>query len=298
MQAHLFTVHNVAASGGSICSQFIAACTNSLLSSEIHPLGEVLPERQADQANLRRFSPGRPLDHVLLDSKHDLSNTLKLKSFGDQLELSIRHAASLGKNLTLREHTHSNFTLGGLQAKNGLLDFLSHQCNGHLMRLVTFKWPPILTVRHPLDNFLSARKKKWHRTYASDGYFETYCKALLEMQNYFAGKWGAVCLRYEDLCIDQSRFFHDLVTRLECPFLQVPMRERVRSVSITGKSGRRSNEISLRPRQLELVEDDLRRQVTSSVAYVELCKLNGYNSDINADGPNIIVDYQSFHCGG
>ena len=98
----LLTVHHVAASGGSIVSQVLAASTNSVLVSEINPLGTV-------KRGLKPFyDPTSLLWHLVYNSK-DLSPALKLKYFFGQLDISIEHVKSLSKNIVLRDHSHTTF---------------------------------------------------------------------------------------------------------------------------------------------------------------------------------------------
>ena len=68
----LLTVHHVAASGGSIVSQVLAASTNSVLVSEINPFGTVYRGLEPF------YDPTSLLWHLVYNSK-DLSPTLKLK---------------------------------------------------------------------------------------------------------------------------------------------------------------------------------------------------------------------------
>ena len=98
----LLTVHHVAASGGSIVSQVLAASTNSVLVSEINPFGTVYRGLEPF------YDPTSLMWHLVYNSK-DLSPTLKLKYFFGQLDISIEHVKSLSKNLLLRDHSHTTF---------------------------------------------------------------------------------------------------------------------------------------------------------------------------------------------
>jgi len=279
---NLFTIHNVAASGGSICSQFIAASSNSLLLSEINPLGSTM--YTAEQASNRKhiFKPGRPLDHALIDSGQDLSPSLKLKFFYSQLEIALLHSQSIGKNIVLREHTHSAYPFCGEIGRIPLLEYLSFVSNSLPFTTIFRQWRPILTIRHPLDSYISASKKGWASNYAPDGLFETYCKELLEMQSYFVNRWNALMLRYEDLCSNKKSFLRQLSTGLDCSFLELPNDSKMASISVTGTSGRpQSERIAERSRQIHLVDEGLRFQVESSKHYELLCSANQYNPKID-----------------
>lgn len=281
---NLFTIHNVAASGGSICSQFVAACSNSLLVSEIAPSGWLLHPHPDNRQYLHGFKPGRPLDHALLNSGKDLSPELKLKYFGYQLEITLLHAHELGKNVLLREHNHSTFPFHDQATRAELLPFLSSWLNSVSLNIPLKQWRPILTVRHPLDSFLSAREKGWHEEYLQNGTntFDSYCLGLLRMQQSFADQHKALVLRYEDLCSDSGSFLSHLSDGLGCSFFTQPTSSDISSVAVTGKSGRQSPHICLRERQIRLIDDNLTAQIETSAVYMQLCALNGYSPEIQA----------------
>lgn len=98
---NLMTVHNVAASEGSICSQFFAAASNSVLASEVYPLSGMLSMADTNNA---AFAPSQLLSHIVRDSTMDLSRRNRLSFFSEQLRIGLAHAKSIKKNLLLREH--------------------------------------------------------------------------------------------------------------------------------------------------------------------------------------------------
>ncbi len=239
-----------------------------------------------EQALSRRhiFKAGRPLDHALIDSDVDLNRDLRLKFFYYQLEISLLHASRLGKNIVLREHTHSAYPFCGKKDKLPLLEYLSAITKATPFSVDYHLWRPILTVRHPVDCFISSIKKGWAVNYAPDLLFDTYCKEILAMQVYYKENWNALILRYEDLCSHADNFFEQLVIGMQCPVLKFPDHTEVSSVSVTGQSGRpQSQQIGYRPRQLDLIDQNLVEQLKNSKNYQALCTRNGYNSCIYAD---------------
>ena len=88
----LLTVHHVAASGGSIVSQVLAAATNSVLISEINPLGSIHGCRGLKP----HYDPTSLLWHLAYNSE-DLSPKLKLRYFFGQLDISIEHFYSIAE---------------------------------------------------------------------------------------------------------------------------------------------------------------------------------------------------------
>jgi hypothetical protein len=137
----------------------------------------------------------------------------------------------------------------------------------------------ILSIRHPLDSFLSSRKKGWHRRLSKTGSLDQYCKSLLKFQNYFSR--FSTKVRYEDLCHNYKEFLHGLAASLRItPY--TASEEEIQMVNITGKSGRQTRDISPRPRNLSEVDTDLHAQAKQSSHYKEACKLYGYNPEIHA----------------
>ena len=280
---NIYTIHNSAASGGSICSQVVAASTNSVLVSEIAPLGwQLHPQAHKRQRLHGGFRPGNPLAHALLSSGKDLSNRLKLKSFAAQLLVSIEHANDQNMNILLREHTHSAWAFGRKNQHIHLLEFLRDDSNWKPQGVALNLARPVLTVRHPLDNYLSAREKGWHSRYSLDHSFDGYCKSLYSLQANLVQNWNAIVLRYEDLCLSCLGFVETLSGLLGAEgVVSAPSIVDINKVSVTGKSGRKTQDISLRPRQADLIDVELSEHVSASEWYTKLCDVNGYNSELD-----------------
>ena len=253
----LLTVHHVAASGGSIVSQVLAASTNSVLVSEINPLGTVYRGLEPF------YDPTSLLWHLVYNSR-DLSTTLKLKYFFGQLEISIEHVKSLSKNLLLRDHSHSTFnflnknqTFNNKKVDSFFLESLKYFYSKKKDKYNFPRIKPFLSIRHPLDSFIASRKKNWLFEYCGDDLnIDNYCKGLLNFQNYMENVEFAKVIRYEDLCMNFESSLNELFLDLNINY-KIPTLSEVNRIKVTGKSGRKSNDIVLRERVLVDVDDCL-----------------------------------------
>ena len=281
----LLTVHHLAASGGSIVSQVLAASTNSVLVSEINPFGTV-------KRGLKPFyDPTSLLWHLVYNSR-DLSPTLKLKYFFGQLDISIEHVKSLSKNILLRDHSHTTFnflnknqTFNNKKVYSLFMESLKYFYSKKDNKFDFPRVKPILSIRHPLDSFIASRKNDWLFEYCGDEInIDNYCKGLLGFQNYMENVEFAKVIRYEDLCLNFDGSLNELFFNLDINY-KIPTLSEVNCIKVTGKSGRKSNNIVLRERLLTDVDDSLKNQIKKSNYYDKYCQINNY--DPNYKNPPI-----------
>ena len=276
----LLTIHHACCTGGSIISQILASATNSILISEINPFQSIRDKRIEPF-----FDPTAILWHLVYNSK-EISHTHKLKYFYCQLDISIEHARGLQKNLLLRDHTHSTFNFSDKD-----IFFMKKKLGSQFLETLRYFYElknkdfdftlikPIISVRHPLDSFIAARKKGWLLPYCGGGEInlENYCKGLLKFQNYMEKEKSAKVIRYEDICINISECLQRTFLDLNIDY-QIPSLDEVNLIKVTGKSGRKTENISLRERLIEDVDNELKKQIEVSKYYKEYCKLNKYNT--------------------
>lgn len=276
----LLTVHHIASSGGSIVSQVLTAATNSVLVSEINPFGSIYGNRGIDPT----YDPTSVLWHLVYNSE-ELSPRLKLRYFCEQLDISIEHVKDISKNLLLRDHSHTSYNFLN---KNWIFNskkvdsiFLESIHYFYSKKNEIFNFPkakPILSIRHPLDSFISSKKKDWLKYYCrNEVNLDNYCNGLLHFQNYMENKESAEVLRYEDLCMGLEDCLNKLFLNLDIEFKN-PSLEEINRIKVTGKSGRISNSINLRERVIYDIDDSLKIQIENSKNYKKYCELNNYNS--------------------
>ena len=277
----LFTIHHAASTGGSIISQAIAASTNSVLISEINPYGEI-----RDYRIKPFYDPTSLLWHLSYNSI-ELNNINKLKYFLYQLEIAFDHVEKLKKNILLRDHTHTTFNFLGekyayfTKDSNSLfLEAINFYYEKFNSKLKPKKNRPILSLRHPLDSFISARNSQWLKAYCGSKIdLNNYCKGLIKLFNYMHLKESAVIVRYEDFCENIEKSLENIFCEIKTKY-KIPTIEEINSIKVTGKSGRISNEIRIPPRNFDLIGTDIIEQINNSKYYFEFCKLNNYNPNL------------------
>lgn len=276
LPVEIFSIHHMAATGGSVISQAFTRAVNAILLSEVSPYNHTIRPR-----NPRKdFNPTAVVELGVLGSQ-ELSRSLKRKFFLSQFDIMVRHAAEIKTNLVLRDHTHSSF-LFKPEPHSETLDLLESYGIDHELGQPKAWHRPVLTVRHPLDSYLSARKHGWHKRLAPETHsLDEYCANLLVMQETFVSRYQAVEGRYEDFCLNPGAFLSSLGSQL-CVDTEPSAKDEWHHVFVTGSSGRSSSDITLPPRQMDFVDMTIREEVTTSHHYLDYCRLNGYSSGIEA----------------
>ena len=262
-------LHHWACSGGTIISRSIANQPNVVLLSEVHPL-----------AHLRLTKPNTNY------SPTDIIQQLSLQQNGRDPSLCIAtwQGAILNLNATLttrnqslilRSHSHVDFFCGGLSSRAPMV---SRSLKGHVPLI------ELLSVRHPLDSWLSLLKKGWnHHFHTND--LEVFCSRALNM---LKGCEGMSWIRYEEFSLKPEEIQQEINA-----FFQLrgedSHTQNLRNIKLSGDSGRSSDVVGIRPRQSipgkELTDIDQSLKTGSSSQYLRLCNQLGYNPDPQATHP-------------
>lgn len=283
----LFTIHHGACTGGSIISQILSTSTNSALISEINPFYFV----KSMEENLR-FDPQNILNDLQVNSEQ-LEHKEALVHFSSQMMIALRHCDNLSINLFLRDHSHSTFNFrnrdikffGNKWESKFLYALQSIQSNKTNSLPNFLNAIPFISVRHPLDSYISLRERGWLNAYCGDKKnIDEYCKSLLRFQNYFCDKKQAIVIRYEDICDDFRLYLPKFFEKLNLDF-KLPSLNNINKMMVSGKSGRQSLGIAKRGRRYALIDSDLIKSLDESSYYQEYCELNSYRK--NHDEPEI-----------
>lgn len=247
-------LHHVACSGGTIISQCIAAMEDVCLLSEVHPFNRYAPE----------FNPSNPL--VLYEKNYGrLPSETTAGSFTWDISLLHRQATSMGKTLILRDHTHSEFFSGppsSIDNTIGTTDCLATH----------FYTISILTVRHPLDSFLSLANNGWDVQFMPNT-LDEYCRRYIAFLERYREK---PIYKYEDFCRDPDSTLERLCIDLHISYCS-EYRSRLSSIKVSGNSGRSSSS-EIKPRPRRPMNTSLLDQIRTSKNYKRLCDLLGYSS--------------------
>jgi hypothetical protein len=249
------TVHHLACTGGTLISKCLAVMPNVTLLSEIDPLSRMI------SAKRHLFWP----TDILYSGRvalRPISDEIAVKSFNAGLAELHKGLTAEGRFLVIRDHAHSQFcTDENPESRPGLREIL--------LRVLPVL--SVLTVRHPLDSFLSLKKNGWDGSLSSslETYAQRYKLFLVQCADF-------PLFYYEDFVADPDTVMAQMCTALDLPF-QPGAEALLKVVKLTGDSGRSSTGIAARPRRS--VPDDVAKQAKSSPAYHRLCETLGYPAD-------------------
>lgn len=247
----LRSIHHFACTGGTLISRCIAAMANTQVLSEVDPLSAMEDGRAftpTDLIGLARAG-SRPPDQGIL-----------VKIFLAGLDVLAQEAHRTGVVLVLRDHAHGQFCFGALiPGRPTLRDMLKTDYDLHML----------VSVRHPLDSWLSLSKRGWHQAISAG--LDDYAGRYMAFLDHYD---GVEILRYEDFVADPE-------TRMQrvCEVLSLSYNEDFRQIfpalRLSGDSGRRGSVISPRPRRP--IPDELMADIGQSSAYATLCERLGYS---------------------
>lgn len=245
------TLHHLACTGGTLISRCIAAMPNVRLLSEVDPLSPLMASVTfvpSDVIRLSRYA-SRPV-----------TTDTEVKIFLAGLEVVLRDSQREGLALVLRDHSH------------GMFNYSVSSLDRQTLREIVGGLAPLrslLTVRHPLDSFLSLVKMGWHKHFQPDT-LEEYCRRYGQFLDRYA---DLVPMRYEDFIDAPEEQMRWICTQLDLTY-DDSFLHTFQVVTMSGDSGRKGNSIRKHPRRP--IPDEIAAQIPKSAAYAALCEHLGY----------------------
>lgn len=260
--------HHWACSGGTLLSRCLAIQPQIVLLSEVHPL-----------AYLRHQEPEpdfRPTDLIqqlcLVHNGRDPA--LCVAAWNGAIDALNIELTSVGKLLVLRSHSHVDFFTGILPESDAIVSRILRPRH----RLLE-----LLSVRHPLDSWLSIHRQGWDRHFRFSCFTE-FCRRCLAMLDSCR---GMAIIRYEDFCLNPQAGLALMADAFEFTFEPGSL-ERIGDVRLSGDSGRTDHVIGLRPRRP--VPKEVASQLADQLAadpsespYLKLCSRLGYDPEPEND---------------
>lgn len=242
-------LHHFACTGGTLISKFLAASPNVRLLSEVDPLSPIAKHQ---------FSPLDLAAHFQ-QSSATMRDAEKMDIFLSTLEAIYRQVILRGETLVLRDHPHSHFCTGARIANRPTLS-----------EIIAPRFPivSVVTVRHPLDSFLSVLANRF--THFSPLTLEEYCTRY---RAFLAAYAAAPIVKYEDLLEDPEHYTPVLCRELEIPY-EPEAWNWIGGVTLTGDSGR-SGDIA-RPRPRRDIPENVVEMRKNSASYEALCEQLNY----------------------
>lgn len=248
------SIHHFACTGGSLICKCIAALPNVVLLSEIDPLSRMQVAAQGAQPPFAPTDIIRALYHATRNGNDDIV----IEAFRAVIESMRKQLPLRGLRLVLRDHPHSHFCTDVLPESRPTV----HELLGE-----AFATQSIITVRHPLDSFLSLINNDWRHfdPFTLEEYARRYIAFLDRHQ-------GLPIVPYETFVAAPDRTLKEICEHLELDFHPLAA-DLIGVIRISGDSGRSGAAIGLRPRRE--VPEGIERQRTSG-RYRELCSRLGY----------------------
>lgn len=248
-------IDHLGCTGGTLFAKCIASMSNVLVINEVDPFSRAhIPAGKA---------PFRPTDIVALLRQADASWTSD-RLLGDwflcNLEFLRRECWLTGRTPVLRAHSHGRVLTGdAVRSEVPLTHFVANR----------FPVRALITVRDPVDSWLSMARHGWHREFTPSTFDEYSRRYLLFLKSY----GGVKIIKYEDFVADPKSEMQRI-----CKILDLDYYEKFEEVfggfMFSGDSGRFGNSIEQRPRRV--VPKDFYRITEACASYKELVSLLGY----------------------
>ena len=247
------TLHHFACSGGTVMSRAIAAQSNITLLSEVDPLSTLTEKitgfAPSDVIGLARSGVGRMPDEVIIET------------FLASLEALFDNLSLIGRCLVLRDHAHSQFCTDiQPDSRPSLRKILSDR----------FALRSVVTVRHPLDSYLSLISNGW--THFTPFTLEEYSKRYLMFLDEYS---DLPVFLYEKFTIEPDKIIQEISQALNISYT-ANWQDLLPIIALSGDSGRKGNVINGRPRKL--VSSDVETETINNPTYEAVCDRLGYNS--------------------
>lgn len=248
------SLHHFACTGGTLLSKCIATLPNLVLLSEIDPLSRMTmtaPDQKPAFAPTDIFLP-------LLQSLHGVSERVIVEIFQAAMGAARDGLARHGQRLVLRDHAHSHFCTAVDPDERPTLHEILRE-TGPVLSLVT--------IRHPLDSFVSLDKNRWRhfQPFTLDAYSSRYLKFLDRYD-------GISSLKYEDFVLNPEIELQRACAVLDVPFTPLAL-DLIKAMPLSGDSGRGGAVIA--PRDRRPVPEEIDRQ-RGAPHYTNLCLRLGY----------------------
>jgi len=244
------TIHHLSATGGTLISKTIAALNKAVLVSEVGPL-----------IGAPKFHPFDPVVQYLRQVPERQKIYIDAL-FVERVRLCQQMAKEDGKQLVLRDYAHGDFLGKRINHQPTLVTLLDRELGQERCSVVT--------IRHPVDSWLSLVKYNWHRNTTG---FDDYCRRSIAFLDAYT---RVPVFRYEDFVADPVAVLSEICTALQLTY-GAEWQDGWPSIRLTGDSGRKSETISLRPRRE--MDEGLAREVMASTAFSELTERCCFRQD-------------------
>lgn len=251
----LRSLHHFACSGGTLIAKCLSALPNTTMVSEIDPLSTMGIDGTGSK---RGFAP-TDIILGLRNAARPVGEDVLAEVFRRSVSVAHELLSQQGLNLVLRDHAHSHFCARtDPESRPTLYEILQ----------LTAPLRSVVTIRHPLDSFLSLSHNGWlHFDPPTLGEYSRRYAAFLDRHAELP------VVLYEDFIRSPEEVLERLCGLLELPFSPLAL-DLFPVVKMTGDSGRSSSQIKERARRD--VPPGIAEMRESSQDYRALCDRLGY----------------------
>ncbi|MGE4322590.1 MAG: sulfotransferase [Sphingobium sp.] len=250
--AAIRTVHHLACTGGTLLSRAITAMPNVRLLSEVDPLSQLTKNVS--------FAPSDVVQQSRLAAR-PVAQEAEVGIFLAGLDVVYKDSSRNGLDLVIRDHSHSMFHFGPAVPDRRTLREIVRD-------LVPLR--SVVTVRHPIDSFLSLREMNWDRHF-SPNTLEEYCLrygAFLDRHD------DLQIIRYEDFLSEPEAVMRQLCDILDLAYIDT-FAYTFQAIHLSGNSGRGGETLRAHPRRA--ISEAVSLEMSDSRAYAQLCDRLGYD---------------------
>lgn len=240
-------IHHFACTGGTLITKCLACSPNAQALSELDPLS-------SKTSAAGHFNP-TDLIQLLQFGNRGASMEDKLGLFTAGFKALYDAATAKGLRILVRDHTNSHFCVGAaLPERPTLAEILEPN----------FSTVSIITVRHPLDSWLSLANNRWIEF--SPPTLDEYARRYLA---FLAAYPNTRRFKYEDFVASPDEVLSEMCAELLLPFPS-DYKDLYMVHQFSGDSGRKGDVISQRERRP--VTDDLLAAANASPSFQSLCQ--------------------------
>lgn len=244
-------IDHFACTGGTLISKCVAALPNVRLFSEVEPHSAMFTGHATHE-----FAPTDLIRHLRYDLRGTSDQLVEAVFLAGLKEIYDSYRAE-GATLVFRGHAHSIYCTAATPLRTLHAILLDH-----------FPVRSLVTVRHPMESYLSAQKRGWltYKPVGLDAYARRY-------HDFLDARADPAPLRYEDFVADPKTALAQICERLDLPYEPVVL-DLFGAVRLTGDSGRSGDVIA--PRSRKTPPEDVAAEALASHAYTELLARLGY----------------------
>ena len=260
-------IHHWPCSGGTLISKCIASYPNIVFLSEVHPYA-YLRHMKTDE---NKYLPTDIIRQLSFQRNGRSSNLCNAAFLGAIQEIN-KKTSEMNKKLVIRDHSYIDYFVGPLPRKDSLIHEIFSESN-QLLR--------ILTVRHPLDSWLSLKLHQWDEAIQFNS-FDEYC---LRIKIMISAMKDVPIFYYEKFCINPELVMRNISKSLDIKFNKSFL-SNFNSIKLSGDSGRKSQDIF--PRERRNAESEFKKNIMLCENFLEVCNILNYEPSFDASFPYLI----------